>query len=382
MMKFGGTSVAELDKIQRAADRAIAARKRGNKVIAVVSAPADLTDDLLCLAKRVSKRPDERELDMLLGTGEMVSISLLAMAIKDRGYDAISLTGGQAGITTDGKYANAAITGIKPSKILRELEKGKIVVVAGFQGISPQCEITTLGRGGSDLTAVAVASAVKAGACEIYTDVKGIYTADPRIAPQAKKLGRISYEEMLELACAGAQVMQAKSIKAAREADVALHVRSSFFSEPGTWICKTGLTGRKKPAISCIAVNKELVIIQTPAASAGKIADFLKKSKIGHAAFPSAGKTFFALSQSDFEKHAFTAKLLKNTQIHGNMAIISIIGSGIMKLHDMPARALNILEKQKIYPLSYANISHMRLSLLMPSHYAEKAVRNLHKGLI
>src|SRR3989338_790456 len=206
VMKFGGSSVADEDKIKTAAGKVFEKKSLGRKVVVVVSAPGDMTDDLLEMAEKVSRNPPERELDMLLATGEQVSIALLTMAIDELGGDAVSLTGPQAGIYADHAHTKARITQIRPSKIQEELDKGRDVIVAGFQGLNPNQDIATLGRVGSDLTAVALAAALKAEACEIYTDVMGVYTTDPRIVPEAKKLDRISYEEMLELSSLGAKV--------------------------------------------------------------------------------------------------------------------------------------------------------------------------------
>ena len=236
VMKFGGTSVADPEKIQRAAERAVAAHRRGRAVVVVVSAPGEMTDELIGLAHQVSPEPDARELDVLMSTGEMVGISLFAMACRAKGAPAVSLSGPQAGFEVDEHHTRASITAIRPKKVLRELAAGRIVAVAGFQGINPNADIATLGRGGSDLSAVALAAVLKAGHCEIFTDVKGVYTADPRIVPEARKIGRISYEEMLELSSAGSQVMQARSIEVAARYRLPILVRSSFHPSPGTLI--------------------------------------------------------------------------------------------------------------------------------------------------
>jgi aspartate kinase len=236
VMKFGGSSVADADRIKNVARRVMAKRRGGNRVVVVVSAPGDMTDDLIAMADGVTDKPDEREMDMLLATGEQVSIALLSMAIKHHGVDAVSLTGPQAGIFADSAHTRARITKITPVKIHAELKKGRVVIVAGFQGLNPNRDITTLGRGGSDLTAVALAAALRADVCEIYTDVKGVYTADPRLVPEARQIARISYDEMLEMAGAGAQVMQARSIEVGKKFSVPIHVRSSFTEEEGTLI--------------------------------------------------------------------------------------------------------------------------------------------------
>ena len=236
VMKFGGTSVADPEKIQRAAERAIAERRKGRGVVVVVSAPGDMTDELLTLAERVTEAPDERELDQLISTGEQVSIALFAMACRARGVPAISLTGAQAGIEAAGDHTRARIRRVDPRQIRRELGRGRIVAVAGFQAKLGPRDVATLGRGGSDLTAVALACALSADACEIFTDVKGVYTADPRVVYEARKLDRITFDEMLELAGAGAQVMQPRSLEVAARYGVPIHVRSAFHPIAGTWI--------------------------------------------------------------------------------------------------------------------------------------------------
>ncbi|MBK6880216.1 MAG: aspartate kinase [Elusimicrobia bacterium] len=236
VMKFGGSSVADADRIKNVAHRVIAKRRAGHRVVVVVSAPGDMTDDLIEMAEKITERPSGREMDMLLSTGEQVSIALLSMAINHQGVQAVSLTGPQAGIFADADHTRARIVDIRPKKIFDQLKKGRVVIVAGFQGLNPNEDIATLGRGGSDLTAVALAAALKADVCEIYTDVKGVYTTDPRIAPEAQKIDRISFEEMLELAGAGAQVMQPRSIEVGKKYNVDIHVRSSFTDDAGTLI--------------------------------------------------------------------------------------------------------------------------------------------------
>lgn len=255
-MKFGGTSLADPEKIQRAAERAIAERRRGRQVVVVVSAPGEMTDELLALAQRVTPRADERELDQLLSTGEQVGVSLFAMACLARKAGAVSLTGPQAGIEVAGPHTRARIVRVKPARIRRELSRGRIVVVAGFQGRAGE-DVATLGRGGSDLTAVTLASALGSGRCEIFTDVKGVYTADPRIVSEARKLGRLTCAEMLELAGAGAQVMQPRSLEVGWRHGVAIHVRSAFHHVPGTLIVPTRTAELpQKARVSALALDK------------------------------------------------------------------------------------------------------------------------------
>src|SRR5438067_5216961 len=235
VMKFGGTSVADAERIKRAARRIVAAREHGQRVVAVLSARGKTTDELIEMAEEVSNNPDPREMDMLLSTGERISCALCAMAIHDLGHRAISLTGSQAGIVTDESHTKARIIDVRADRITRALDEDRIVLVAGFQGVSSTARnVTTLGRGGSDTTAVAVAAALGADVCEIYTDVRGVYTADPRIVPEARMLASVSFEEMLEMAASGAGVLQLRSVEYARNHGVRIHCRSSFEDSPGT----------------------------------------------------------------------------------------------------------------------------------------------------
>jgi aspartate kinase len=236
VMKFGGTSVADAERIKRAARRIVKAKEQGNGVVAVLSARGKTTDELIDMAKEVSDRPDPREMDMLLSTGERQSCALAAMVINDLGHRAISLTGSQAGIVTDTSHTKARILDVRADRIRAALDEGHIVLVAGFQGVSTTADVTTLGRGGSDTTAVALAAALGADVCEIYTDVPGVFSADPRIVPQARKLSVVSFEEMLEMAASGAGVLQLRSVEYARNHNVPIHCRSSFEEGPGTFV--------------------------------------------------------------------------------------------------------------------------------------------------
>jgi len=242
VQKFGGSSVADAERIHRAARRAIAAKERGNHVVVVVSAMGDTTDDLIDLARQVCAHagreitPPKREMDQLLTTGEQVTIALMAMAIHAQGQDAISFTGGQIGLVTDASFSKARIQSINKQRIFDQLNDGKIVIVAGFQGVTPEGDLTTLGRGGSNATLVAIGVVLKADVCENYTDVDGIFTADPRIVPNARKIDRISYDEMLELSNLGASVLQTRAVEFAKKYNVPLHVRNSQNDSEGTWI--------------------------------------------------------------------------------------------------------------------------------------------------
>jgi aspartate kinase len=257
VQKFGGTSVADSNKILAAARRAIQAHQKGSRVIVVVSARGHTTDELVELAKEISERPPAREMDMLLSTGEQVSIALMAMAIQTLGVPAISFTGAQIGIVTDSFHTKARIKNISTERMEQAFNEGKIVIVAGFQGIDENYNITTLGRGGSDTTAVALAAVLGADACEIYTDVDGVYTTDPRVVPEARKIDRISYDEMLELASLGAGVMHSRSIEFAKKYGVPIHVRSSFSDAPGTWIVAESEARRLGSSVTGTALAKD-----------------------------------------------------------------------------------------------------------------------------
>jgi aspartate kinase len=253
VMKFGGSSVADTKKILSVARRLAAAREAGQRVVGVLSAMGDSTDDLIRLAHEISPRPNAREYDMLISVGERISNALCAMAIHDLGHEAISFTGSQAGIVTDTVHGKAKIAEVRAQRINEALDAEKIVLVAGFQGVSSSNEVTTLGRGGSDMTAAALAAALGARVCEIYTDVEGVFTADPRIVPNARKLAAVTYEEMLELAASGARVLQLRSVEFARNHDVRLHVRSTFSDAEGTWIVDEEDPVLEKAIISGVA---------------------------------------------------------------------------------------------------------------------------------
>lgn len=258
VQKFGGTSVADAERIHRAARRAIAAKEKGNQVVVVVSAMGDATDDLIELAKKVCDNPPKREMDQLLATGEQVTIALMAMAIHAQGQEAISFTGGQIGLITDEVFSKARIQSINKQKIFEQLEQGKIVIVAGFQGVTPAGDYTTLGRGGSNATLVALGAVLKADVCENYTDVDGIFTADPRIVKNARKIDRISYDEMLELAGLGASVLQTRAVEFAKKYNVPIHVRNSQNENEGTWIVAE-TPNMEHIVVSGAALKKDLI---------------------------------------------------------------------------------------------------------------------------
>src|ERR1044071_1488722 len=261
VQKFGGSSVANPEKILRAARRAIRAQQEGNQVVMVVSAMGDTTDDLLELAAKITDRPPAREMDMLLSTGEQVSVALMAIAIHSLGHKAVSLTGAQIGVKTDASYRKARIKSIETARLRKSLDDGNIVIAAGFQGIDDDFNITTLGRGGSDTTAVALAAVLRADACAIYTDVDGVYTTDPRVVPEARRAGHISYDEMLELASLGAGVMHSRSIEFGKKYGVAIHVRNSASDVPGSFIVADSEQPDKAVAGAALAKNEARITI-------------------------------------------------------------------------------------------------------------------------
>jgi aspartate kinase len=401
VMKFGGSSVADADKIKRVAGRVIAKKKQGNRVVVVVSAPGDMTDDLIALCEGVTDCPDDREMDMLLATGEQVSIALLSMAIKSRGEDSISLTGPQAGIYADTTYTRARITKIIPTKIRKELDRGKIVIVAGFQGLNPNRDITTLGRGGSDLTAVALAAALPADSCEIYTDVPGVYTTDPRIVADARKLDYISYDDMLEMAGSGAQVMQARSIEVAKKFDVKIHVRSTFSEEAGTIITseqnmKFGRPAMEDVVISAVTFDKNQVkfsVIDLPdrPGVAARIFGQLAKGGINvdmiiqSAAQDKKNDISFTISRPDLKKAIGILDKMKSSLkaariiCDDKVAKISIVGVGMKSHTGVAATMFGRLAKAGIN-IEMISTSEIKISCIIRESEVARAVAELHKA--
>ena len=397
VMKFGGTSVADPEKIHRAAERAVEARRRGKDVVVVVSAPGDMTDELIALAERVVPRPsvpDGREMDMLLATGEQVSIALFAMAVKAKGMDAVSLTGPMAGIEADARHTSARITRIRPELIRARLARGQIVAVAGFQGANPKRDIATLGRGGSDLSAVALAAALKARECEIFTDVKGVYTADPRVVPEARVLKRISYDEMLELASSGAQVMQPRSIEVARKFDVPIHVRSSFSKEPGTRIEGVPM---EEASISSLALDKgevRLTVVGVPdrPGVAARILSELSKRDIPvdmivQASAIDGGVNHISLMTPRSSSVRAAEALRSAARAVGAVRVdqddhtakVSVIGTGFRHHTWVAARTFDCLAREKIN-LQMILTSDLRISVVVALADGERALRALHRA--
>ncbi len=396
VQKFGGTSVGSLDRIEKVAKRVASTLRAGKKVVVVSSAMAGETDSLIDLAKGIMEFPPEREMDMLLATGEQKAISLLAMAITKRGYPAISLCGWQVPIVTDRVHTKARIERIGIQRIRNLLEEGYVPVVAGFQGITDEWEITTLGRGGSDTTAVALASALAAD-CEIYTDVTGVFTADPRIVPSARKLEMISYEEMLELSSLGAKVMQIRSVEFAAKHGVRIHVRSSFEEEEGTWIVPEeevmekvvvrGITlDTKESRITVVRVPDRPGIaakLFKPLGEAHIVVDMIVQN-VSHDGYTDMS---FTVSRNDAPKAEEivrkTAKVIGAKEVirDDRVAKVSIVGLGMRSSYGTAAKMFEILSKNGINIMAIST-SEIRISCLIDEKYGELAVRELHEAFI
>ena len=394
VQKYGGTSVGDVDRIKNVASRVIKTKKQGHEVVVVVSAMAGETDKLVRLAQQISSSPDERELDVLLSTGEQVSIALLAMTLKSMGFDARSYLGFQIKIATDSAFGKARITAIESEKIQEDLKAGRIVVVAGFQGADEADNITTLGRGGSDTTAVAVAAALKADLCEIYTDVDGVYTSDPNICPTARKLARISYDEMLEMASLGAKVLQIRSVEFAKKYDVPIHVRSSFNDNPGTIVQKED-TEMEQVVVSGVTYNKNEAKIEVthvpdlpgiaarlfkPIADANIVVDMIIQTSSAEKGYADVA---FTVPKSD---HPKALQIVKET-VRGigggevlsdeNIAKISIVGVGMRSHSNVAAQMFTALAKEGIN-IHMISTSEIKVSCIIHSKYTELAVRALH----
>ena len=393
VQKYGGSSVANIERIKAVAKRILSTKTKDNNLVVVVSALGDTTDELEKLAFSITKTPPEREMDMLMSTGEQISCALLAMAIKVMGHDAISLTGNQVGIKTDKSHTKARIETISSQRMKKALKQNKIVIVAGYQGVTEEDEITTLGRGGSDLTAVALAKTLKAKVCEIYTDVKGIYTTDPRMVKTARKIQTITFDEMLEMASLGAQVMQARSIEVAKRFNIPIHVRSSFSKEEGTMIVKKtdkleeiavqGVTSNKSEAkITICAVPDQAGIaakIFTEISKSGANVDVIVQN-VSHTKHTDIS---FTVSQADLNKAMAAAKKIAKTikagevQSDKNIARVSIVGSGMRSNHGIAAKMFQTLAKNKIN-IEMIATSEISISCIINQHHVEKAVKTLH----
>ncbi len=396
VQKFGGTSVADTEKIKNVAKTVIKEKENGNDVVVVVSAMGHTTDYLVKMAKEIMPDPSSREMDMLLSTGEGVSIALLAMAIQAQGYDAVSFNAMQIGIMTENVHSKARITDIKTDKLKKNLKEGKIIVVAGFQGVTEDGEITTLGRGGSDTSAVALAAALNAERCDIYTDVEGVYTTDPRIVPKATRLKEISYEEMLELAHAGANVMHPRSVETAKIFNVPIRVRSSFKTDNlGTLILGVDKMEIYKPVTGVAAdlSQARIVVCDVPdtPGQAAKLFGNLAKEHISvdmiiqsyARKVSNTNDIAFTIDSADLDKTIKTLEAIKkdlncgDIQINDNIAKVSIVGAGMIDRPGIASTMFKTLADLGVN-IKMISTSEIKISCLVDKEDANKALKALH----
>lgn len=395
VQKYGGTSVGSIERIKAVAQRVIELCKQGNRLVIVLSAMSGQTDALIQLSKEVADAPDPRELDVLMATGEQVSVSLFAIAVKSMGYDCCSILGFQAGIHTDHIYGKARIRKINAKRVLKELDQNRIVAVAGFQGIDENRNITTLGRGGSDTTAVALAAALNADLCEIYTDVEGVFSADPNICTDARKLDRISHEEMLELASLGAKVLDIRSVEFAKKYNVPIHVRSSFTTNEGTMVVSEEKE-MEKVMVSGVVYDKNearVTVAQVPdrPGIAFKIFDPVFKAGIvvdmiiQNTSVEGLTDLTFTVTKTEFDQ---TLKLVKEVaqeigagEVLGDQHIakVSIVGLGMRNHAGIASLMFETLAKENIN-ISMISTSEIKISCVIEEKYTELAVRTLHEA--
>ncbi len=393
VQKYGGTSVGDVERIKKVAERIKAIRDEGNELVVVVSARAGVTNELIARAKSVCENPSERELDQLLSIGEQETIALTAMALQGVGVAAVSYTGAQAGIVTDRSHTKARIHTIDPKSINRDLKAGKVVIVAGFQGINDEGQTTTLGRGGSDLTAIALAAALKADKCEIYTDVDGVYTADPRVVKTAKKLDEISYDEMLELASSGSKVMQSRSVEFAKKYGVVFEVRSSFNHNPGT-IVKEEVAYMERVVVRGVAVDKDQAkvivsnIVDKPG-SAAKVfrcladANIIVDMIVQNVGRHGVANLTFTVPQTDTHKAVKALEPALATigggqvAVHEHIAKLSVVGVG-MKTHSGVAATLFQTLADAGINIELISTSEIKISIVIDQDRADEAARLAH----
>jgi aspartate kinase len=395
VQKYGGTSVADADRIKSVARRIAARRHAGDELIVVLSAMGDTTDRLIALANQITAHPEARELDLLLSTGETVSTTLLAMALHDLGIDAVSLSGAQAGLRTDKTHGRARILLVDPARILQELERGRVVIVSGFQGITDEMEVTTLGRGASDLTAVALAAALTAGGCEIFTDVDGVYTADPRVEPAARKLRDISYEEMLEFASLGARVVNPRAVELAAVYEVPVTVAASFHDQPGTLI-HGGVSMEQYNRVRGIAHDLDVAKVtvrrvpDTPGIAA-RIFEPLAEQHISvdtivqNASVEDLTDLTFTVHVNDLPKAVQAMHTLSKEIGAGEVVTddalgkVSIVGTGIHSAPGYAARMFRTLSDAGVN-IEMISTGEIRITCIINRSDVDKAVRALHKA--
>ncbi|MFW9627625.1 MAG: aspartate kinase [Sulfurospirillum sp.] len=392
VQKYGGTSVGNVERIDAVAQRVIESKKEGHDLVVVVSAMSGETNKLLDFAGFYSSTPNQREVDVLLSAGERVTSALLAIALEAKGYEAVSMSGRKAGIVTDDVHTKARIEHIDTAAMKAALKTGKIIVVAGFQGVTENGEVTTLGRGGSDLSAVAIAGALEADLCEIYTDVDGVYTTDPRIEPKAKKLDKISYDEMLELASLGAKVLQSRSVEMAKKSNVNLVTRSSFNHNEGTLITKEDNI-MEQPLVSGIALDKNQarVTLRGVTDKPGIAAEIFKKladcnvnvdmiiQNVGHDGTTNLG---FTVPQNELEMTKAAMSELRASDVmeyDSDIVKVSVVGVGMKSHSGVACKAFDTMAKEGIN-IEMISTSEIKISMVIQAKYGELAVRALHSA--
>jgi aspartate kinase len=399
VQKYGGSSVADVDRIRQVAKRIMRTRQAGHDVAVVVSAMGDTTDELLSLAKRVSANPDRRELDMLLSAGERISMALLSMAIRELGGDAISFTGSQSGIITNDRHVDARIIEVRPFRVQDELARGRVVVIAGYQGVSYRREVTTLGRGGSDTTAVAMAAALGAEYCEICSDVDGVYTADPRVVPAAQRIRTLSYEETQELAEAGAKVLNAQAVEFAKEKGIAIYARATASALPGADPAADGTVVRRDAprtpgSVAGVASERDLLVLQArgPSATLSSLFEMLDArgtagKQLHVAAFGRGcdGLTVLIsrenLHDEDRLRRDLAERFPADASLVDGLGAVSVVGTGINATYVNVRRGTSLLADGGIEARGVAT-SSFRISWLIASEHVDEAVRRLHHGFI
>ena len=391
VQKYGGSSVADVHKLQQVAARVMRTRQQGHDVVVVVSAMGDSTDDLLAMAKQVSPNPARRELDMLLSAGERISMALLSMAIRELGGDAISFTGSQSGIITNDRHVDARIIEVRPFRVQDELARGKIVVIAGFQGVSYKKEVTTLGRGGSDTTAVAMAAALDAEFCEICSDVDGVYSADPRVVPAARRIGTLSYEETQEMAEAGAKVLNAQAVEFAKEKGIAIYARATAGPLPGADPSSDGTVVRKSPPrmpgmVVGVASEHNILMLDGDGPAGELLALLDERGVSGKQLHTYAGRTTLALSRDNLHNEAqlrevLRARLGDRVRVVDGLAAVSVVGAGINATYANVRTGAEAISSVGAAPVGIAT-SSFRITWLISAERTDQAVRALHERFI
>ena len=397
VQKYGGSSVADASKMKRVAERVMATRRQGHDVVVVVSAMGDTTDELLALAKQVSPNPDRRELDMLLTAGERIAMALLSMAIRELGGDAISFTGSQSGIITNDRHVDARIIEVRPFRVEDELARGKVVVIAGYQGVSYRREVTTLGRGGSDTTAVAMAAALGAEYCEICSDVDGVYTADPRVVPAARRIGALSYEETQELAEAGAKVLNAQAVEFAKAQGITIYARATASALPGADPSADGTVVRKyapRPpgTVVGVASEKDVLVLTCPsdprALLAFQVIELLDQHRVaGKQLHVADGQLTLVISRENLHEESRVRDALERrfgdaVLIADALGAVSVVGAGINASFENVRRGSQALSAANVEPLHGLATSSFRITWMLDRMRVDDAVRALHQTFI